>query len=158
MIRPCLTSGKQSMPLTQFLLAGWVSITQLSAVSLMNQRQEEDIPQTHALIMSEEGELSWYREADALPSSLVHGWRARIDFQQTHCSHTTLHPLLPTCQPTEALTHAVHCEMEDPAPLLPYILYTSGCILTMLEGWWLLQHLHICFHKGWLYVSNMQQL
>lgn len=42
-IRLCLTSGKQTMPLTEFLLSGWVSITLLSAVNLMNQWQEEDI-------------------------------------------------------------------------------------------------------------------
>lgn len=39
------------------------------------------------------------------------------------------HPLLPTSQPTEALTHAVHCEMEDSALLLPYISYTTEGIL-----------------------------
>lgn len=42
--RLCLTSGKETMSLTGFLLPGWVSITQLPAVNLKNQRQEEDIP------------------------------------------------------------------------------------------------------------------
>lgn len=59
----------------------------------------------------------------------------------------------------EALTRAVYCEMEDPAFPLPYILYTTECILTKLEGWWLLQHLHIRFLQSWrLYISNMQPL
>lgn len=61
------------MPLTQFLLSGRVSVARLSAGNLMNQRQEEDIPQPRALITSEEGESSWYRETESLPSSLVHG-------------------------------------------------------------------------------------
>lgn len=150
MIRLRLTSRKQTMPLTQFLLSGWVSTTRLSAVNVMNQRQEEDIPQTGALITSEEGKSSWYGETEALPSLLVHGWRVGIDFQQTHCSTPppSTHPVLPTSQPMEALTRAGHCEMEDSSLLLPYILYTTEYILTKLEGWWLLLHLHVCSYKA----------
>lgn len=141
-IRPCLTSGKQTMPLTGFLLSGWVSITRLSLF-------ESDEPATAGGGHPHQGESGCYREAAALPSSLVHGWRAGIDLEHTHCSPPHPPPLLlPTSQPMEALTHAVYCEMEDPAFPLPYILYTTERILAKLEGWWWLQCLYVCFHKA----------
>lgn len=100
---------------------------------------------------NKKGKTSWYGAAEALPSPLVHRWRVVIDFQQTESSLSPLpHLLHPQSQPREALTHAVLSERQDPALLLPYILYTRGYIFTQLRwGWWwrwlllMLQLLHL---------------
>lgn len=109
MLRSSLSHEKQLYPWPNSLLSARATVTQLSAVTLMNQQQKGDIALTHSHTHTEQrvntnkkGKTSWYGAAEALPSLAVHKWRAVIDFQQTQRSLS--HPS-PSSMPTEALTH-----------------------------------------------------
>lgn len=147
----CLTSGKQTMPLSEFLLSGWVSITQPES-------RESDEPATGGR-HPHRGESGCYREAEVLPSSLVHDRKAGIDLQHTYCSPP--HPP-PPLSPSPANGGINPCRvLWDGRPSLPTALhFIRHWMLTHKAGGMTVSAAFTrLFPQSWmLYISNMQPL